>query len=509
MDIEHLQAEVKLLRKTVVQQKVVIATRDVELKTANEQLIQAKNTINWLLTQLFGARSEKRVRNTCNQQMSLFDLETPELPPPDTITVKEYEKSNRKKKIEFTENECRLQFDEKVPVEVIEVPNPATENLDPTEYQVISNREKYLLCVKPTQYYVKKYVQPVVKIKDKLFTPEPPSTVLEKSYADFTFLAHLIVQKFKYHIPLYRQYQMMEESGINVARGTLSRFIHRCSELLEPIHLALVSSVLQSEVIAIDETPLKVGVSTTRKGMHTGYLVPMYGDNDEVVFHYSPTRALDIVTTILGDYRGTIITDGFKYYENLSKTNNINHALCWSHARREFLKAEKLETSIVDKILGYIAELYKIEDKGKEANLLQLRQQYSKPLVDTLFHYYDKLLSTMTLTSTNPLTKALLYSLKRKSGLTLFLDNPKIPIDTNHLEREIRPTAVGRKNWLFCMNDIGAKAVAIFSSLIRTCELHNVNQFNYFCDILTRIESHPAKDVALLTPRNWKDNFQY
>jgi transposase len=300
---------------------------------------------------------------------------------------------------------------------------------------------------------------------------------------------------------------MMEEAGIYVARGTLSRFIHRCSELLEPVHLALLSSVLQSDVIAIDETPLKVGVSTTRKGMHTGYLVPMYGDNHEVVFHYSPTRALNIVTTILGDYRGTIITDGFKYYENLAKTNNINHALCWSHARREFLKAEKLEPTIVDKILTYIAELYKVENQCLPNDALQLRQQYSKPLVNTLFDYYQKLLNTLPLTNTNPLTKALQYSLKRKSGLTLFLDNPKIPLDTNHLEREIRPTAIGRKNWLFCMNDIGAKAVAIFSSLIRTCELHNVNQFNYLSDILTRIDSHKIKDINLLTPANWKNNF--
>jgi transposase len=378
------------------------------------------------------------------------------------------------------------------------------------KYEVISHREKYLLCVKPTQYYVKKYVQPVVKIKEKIISPEPISVVIDKSYADVTFLSYLIVQKFKYHLPLYRQHQMMEEAGVYVARGTLSRFIHRCSELLEPVYLALVSSVLQSQVLAIDETPLKVGVSTIRKGMHTGYLVPMYGDTDEVVFHYCPTRALDVITTILGDYQGTILTDGYRYYENLATTNGITHALCWSHARREFLKAEKLKPDIVNSILRYIGQLYEIESqiKGKPAEeVLSSRQKHSLPVVDTLFKYYNQLLDSLTLVSSDPLTKALLYSTKREIGLRVFLNNPRVSIDTNHLEREVRPTAVGRKNWLFCMNDIGAKAVAIFSSLIRTCELHDVNQVDYLNDILLRIDHHKIKDIELLTPRLWKNNF--
>jgi transposase len=481
----------------------------IALQTAKIESLEAQ--LQWFRNQLFGARSEKRVNQSSPQQLSLFDnLETPELPPSATVTVKEYEKSNRKQRIQFTESECRLQFDERVPVEVIEVPNPVTAKLTPEEYEVVSTREKHVLCAKPAQYYIKKYVQPVVKVNNQLFTPESPNLVIDKSYGDASFLAHLIVQKFKYHLPLYRQHQMMEECGIHVARSTLSRFIHRCSEMLEPIYLALVSSVLQSQTIAIDETPLKVGVSNTRKGMHTGYLVPMYGDNHEVVFHYSPTRALNVITTILGDYHGTILTDGYRYYENLANTNGITHALCWSHARREFLKAEALKPDIVNPVLHYIRQLYEIESQLKDkppSEVLNIRQQNSKPLVDTLFKHYYQLLNTLTLVPSDPLTKAILYSTKREVGLRVFLDDPTVSIDTNHLEREIRPTAVGRKNWLFCMNDVGARAVAIFASLTRTCELHNVNQFNYFNDILTRINQHKVKHINMLTPANWKITF--
>ncbi len=510
-DLAKLQVENSRLKFLLNEKCQELSKSQKALSNKESELQSLKIQLKWLKTQLFGAKSERRVIDSSNsRQLPLgFPLETPELPPAPSVTIKSYERNQRKEgKVELTEANCRLKFSKDVPVEVIELENPATIGLAEDEYEVIGTREKYQLCVKPSQYFVKRYVQPVVKLSGEIKNPPAISQVIEKSYADVTFLAHLLVEKFQYHLPLYRQHQRMERDGIFVARSSLSRLVHRASQLLEPLHKALLSSVLSSSVIAIDETTLKVG--TTPKGkMHQGYLVPMYGLNDEVVFHYSPTRRLDVVTTILKDFKGTILTDGYHYYESLAG-EQMTHALCWAHARREFKNAESLEPKLVAEVLEYIGKLYEIEEhcRGKPpSEILAIRQEHSLPLVNTLFNYYLEKRNSMALVPSNQFGKALNYSLKRESGLRVFLNNSLVALDTNHLEREIRPTAIGRKNWLFCMNDIGASAVAIVSSLVRTCVLNQVDPFEYFCDVLLRIDSHPAARVHELTPREWKDRF--
>jgi hypothetical protein len=107
----------------------------------------------------------------------------------------------------------------------------------------------------------------------------------------------------------------------------------------------------------------------------------------------------------------------------------------------------------------------------------------------------------------NPFTEAASYALAREGPLRVFLEYPGVPIDTNHLEREIRPIAVGRKNWLFCWTEVGAECVGIFQGLLATCRLQGVDPYTYLVDVLQRVDDHPASDVAALTPRLWKDRF--
>ena len=107
----------------------------------------------------------------------------------------------------------------------------------------------------------------------------------------------------------------------------------------------------------------------------------------------------------------------------------------------------------------------------------------------------------------NPLTKALHYALERREALSVYLDDPDVPIDTNYLERALRPIPMGRKNWLFCWSEVGAEAVATLQSLIVTCRLHDIDPYDYLVDVLQRIDRHPASPVHLLTPRLWKQHF--
>ena len=215
----------------------------------------------------------------------------------------------------------------------------------------------------------------------------------------------------------------------------------------------------------------------------------------------------------LRGYHGTLVSDGYIAYEKyVARTNEIVHAQCWSHTRRQFLKAEGIEPDLTDTALVYIRRLYEAEallkpklvDDGKR---MELRAERCKPIVDEFFAWLKTTLEERVLLPSNPFTEAAGYALAREGPLRVFLEYPDVSIDTNHLEREIRPIALGRKNWLFCWTEIGAKYVGIFQSLLVTCRLQGVDPYTYLVDVLQRVERHPARDVASLTPRLWKERF--
>jgi hypothetical protein len=288
--------------------------------------------------------------------------------------------------------------------------------------------------------------------------------------------------------------------------------MHRTGDLLEPIVEAQFASITSGAVVAMDETPIKAGRKVRGK-MKTGYFWPIYGDRDEIIFPFSPSRSGELIHQLLDGYRGVLLTDGYEPYERYAaRVNEIVHAQCWSHTRRQFLKAEGVEPDLTEEALEYIRRLYKAEARLKPGvqegeKILERRACDSKPVVDEFFDWLTKTLEERVLLPRNPFTEAAGYALDREKALRVFLEYPNVPIDTNHLEREIRPIALGRKNWMFCWTEIGARYVGIFQSLLRTCRLQGVDPYVYLVDVLQRVEQHPARDVAALTPRLWKERF--
>src|SRR5690606_27088821 len=156
--------------------------------------------------------------------------------------------------------------------------------------------------------------------------------------------------------------------------------------------------------------------------------------------------------------------------------------------------------------------LYAVERKIAEEQLtgeakLERREEQSKPIVEAFFAWCEERLQDQGLLPTNPFTKATNYVLKRRTELSVFLAEPDVPVDTNHLERALRPVPLGRRNWLFCWTEVGAKYVGIIQSLLVTCRLHRIHPYDYLVDVLQRIDRHPASQVRLLTPRLWKEHF--
>jgi transposase len=172
-----------------------------------------------------------------------------------------------------------------VPVQKIVLPTPEVATLAPDAYEVIGEKVTYRLAQQPGAYVVLKYVRKVIKLKEtaQVRCPPAPPAVFEKSMADVSLLAGLLIDKFAYHLPLYRQHQRLAAVGITLDRGTLTQWVHRTADLLTPIYHALLSSILQSHVLTMDETPIKAGHKSKGK-LQTGYFWPLYGDQDEIAF---------------------------------------------------------------------------------------------------------------------------------------------------------------------------------------------------------------------------------
>ena len=333
---------------------------------------------------------------------------------------------------------------------------------------------------------------------------------------DVSFLAGLLIDKVVYHLPLYRQHQRLAASGVRMGRSTLTSYFHRVASLLEPIYDAQFASILESAVLALDETPIKAGRKKgkppDRGRMKTGWFWPMYGDRDEVVFPFAPTRAHTVVGELLKGFTGTLLSDGYKAYENYAALmDNIVHAQCWVHMRRNFVQAESIERKLAGEALDLIGALYDVEAKGRQLGspeeLLAYRREHSRPIVNDFFRMIAEAKKEQVLLPSNPYTKAINYAEDREDALRVFLDDPGVQLDTNHVERALRPIPMGRKNWLFCTTEVGAHYLGYVQSLLVTCRLHGVDPFAYLVDVLQRVQFHPAKRVHELTPRLWTEHF--
>ncbi len=488
-----------------------------------DQEIQAlQQQLAWFKRQLFGRKSEKRIDESPHQSTlaALFPAAEPSQDEcGDTVTVETH--SRRKKTHPGTPEDSGLRFDEdKVPVKEIMIEAPELKGKDADQYDIIRYEHSYRLAQQPASYVVLKYIRPVLRHKQQhtLITTLAPANVFDKSLADVSFITGLLVDKFVYHLPLYRQHQRIKAAHIQISRATLGQLADRAARLLEPIALAILRAILQSRVLALDETPSKVGrqkaAHAKRGKMKTGYFWPLYGDQDEVYFSFSPSRATAHLETLLNGYTGTLVTDGYAAYDRFSaKVEGITHAQCWVHTRRYFEKALDAEPSLAHYALDLISALYShermINEKQLDAKAKQVyRIEHTSAIVDTFFAWCQEILERPDLIAeNNPIITAVGYALKRQQALRVFLSDPAVPLDTNHVERALRVIPMGRKNWLFNWSELGAHNAAIIQTLLSTCRLQGVDPYTYLTDVLQRVGQHPASRVEELTPRVWKTMF--
>ena len=370
----------------------------------------------------------------------------------------------------------------------------------PAQYQVIVTRRPKYAC-RACEGQVVQALAPARLIEGGLPTERMVAQVLVAKYAD--------------HTPLYRQAQGLARQGIEIDRSTLAYWTGYAAAELKPIWVLMRDELLASSKLFVDETIAPV-LDPGRGRTKTGYFWAIARDDrawagpdpPAVVYTYAPGRGAEHAIALLGDFSGVLQTDGYSAYKTLAGRNRqITLAHCWSHLRRKFFDLAKGGSApIATEALRRIGELYAIEadirgqDAGRRA---AARQERSGPLTGDLKSWLEAQLAKVS--GRSPMAGVIRYALTHWEGLTVFLSDGRVELDTNPVERAMRPIALNRKNALFAGSDEGAHHWAILATLVENCKLHGVNPTAYLTDVLTRlVNGHLQSRLGELTPWGWK-----
>lgn len=333
-----------------------------------------------------------------------------------------------------------------------------------------------------------------------------PSRAIAGGNATPAMLAHVLVSKYCDHLPLYRQSQIPSRRGVGITRSTLAGWVGGACWWLDALHDRLGRDILASDCLFADDTPLPVldpGRGRTRTGRLWVYARDQRGwsgpDPPAVICFYEPDRRAQRPKDHLKDFAGVLHVDGYAGFGQLTG-DRIVLAACWAHTRRKFYD--------VHEAVRRIAALYAIEKRirgRRPADRLAVRQTEARPLLMKLRQWLETQLPSVPRSSR--LAEAIRYALVRWDGLARFLDDGRVELDTNPVERAIRPVALGRKNHLFAGSDSGARRWATVCSLVETARLNDVEPHGYLAGVLQRmVDGHHVNRLDELLPWNWKAN---
>ena len=360
-----------------------------------------------------------------------------------------------------------------------------------------------------------KYACPVCE-EGVTLAPQPAQP-LPKSNASPALLAYVATAKYQDALPLYRQEQIFTRLGVDLSRNTLARWMIGAGHLVNPLIERLRQQLVTAAVIHMDETTVQVNTEPGRAASSTSYMwVQRAGPPERqiVLFHYEPTRAGSVPLQLLEGFTGSLITDGYEGYNAAVSRYQLTHAVCWAHARRGFIQAQKLQPKgkrgKADKALNFITQLYAVEKQAKAQEAspqqrLALRKENSAPVIEKFHVWLQQSIAQVPPKGT--LGKALGYALNHWSGLTAFLKDGRIPLDNNPAENAIRPFVIGRKNWLFSHTPHGARASAALYSLIETAKANGIEPYGYLVEVFTRLpQMNTDAEIDALLPWHYKDS---
>lgn len=382
------------------------------------------------------------------------------------------------------------------------------------EKAVIDYERTEELDVIPAQYFVK------VTLREKraclrhpeggVSTAPCAQRTIPKGKLSDAMIVDVLVKKFGDHLPAYRQSMMLErDAQIELSRQTLIGVIMKSGGLLEALMPALKADLFAGQYIQADETRTPCQSREVRGANHVAWMWEFSRPGGPVLFEFKMSRSREGPLEFLRGFKGILQSDGYQAYNKLGQ--GIEYAACWTHARREFHRAHKLQPSDPrpQEILDLMGELYRIEEQarqaqGSPAQRLALRQAYSVKIVDQLGQRILAIRQQADVLPASQLGKACKYAMGQWARLRVFLNHGHVEIDNNWCENAIRPLALGRKNWLHIGGEEAGPKVAAIQSIFQTCRRLEINPRQYLLDVLPKIADWPINRVAQLSPMHWK-----
>lgn len=483
---ELIQENARLKEQNLRQEK--------KYKSLQEQFDQ-------ILKLIHGFKSEKLNRTDIpNNQPNLFQdlpIAQPQAEEKESIT---YERAKKK-------HNGRNKLPEHLPVnEVIIEPEEDTEGLVRIGEEITETLE-----YTPASLVKRRTIRPKYAKADGngIVIGSLPSRPIEKSIAEASLLAYILVSKFVDHLPLYRLIQKFSrEYHWKPAESTLCGWVDGSCKLLDPLYNKLKQKILTSNYIQADESPIKVLDKDKVRSTHQGYQWVYHSPIDNLVlFDYRKGRGQNGPKEILANYQGYLQCDGYRVYNKIGLQDGITLVGCLAHARRKFYEAQDNDPERAKHVLKLFAEIYKLDKQisqtfaDKKEEIQKQRLEKIKPLFEEIKSWIEK--RSLKVLPQSPIAKAMRYYIEQYPKLEAVLLDPQIKLDNNLIENKIRPLALGRKNYLFAGSHRAAQNIAMIYSFFASCKANNINPYEWLRDVLEKLPEYNIQKIEELLPDKW------
>jgi transposase len=361
---------------------------------------------------------------------------------------------------------------------------------------------------KPAKFIKRLYIRPKYANADRIVIAPLPARLIEKGLPGAGLLTQVIVGKYEDHLPLYRQARIYRERhGVNLSRQTLCGWVDAAADWLSPIYREMKAALLARDYLQADETPIRYLDPDVKGKSQQGWLWTYSQPQGDVLFEWQVSRSREGPRAFLKAFRGQLQTDGYGVYESLARERGGDLTLigCWAHARRGIHEALG-EGRAAAWLVGQIGQLYAVEKSLREHQAgprlrAAVRAWQSRPIL-------TRLRRALEIVRRRVLPKSLLgqaidYTLARWEALTRYVADGRLEIDNNLCENAIRPTAVGKKNFLFIGHPAAGQRSAIIYSVLGSCRRHGINPDEYLRDLFERLPKAKTSEVKSLTPAAW------
>ena len=512
MEIKDIQALIEE-NKRLAAQVEKLAAEKAELENTVSSL---KSMMDWLRKKLFGKMSEKNLPlDPSALEPTLFDerLSEEEQAGLDAEVRSMEERNARAIEVKTHRREVRKPVYSNLPVIVTDIyPEGMRGNPDYVEIGVETTDR---LAIKPARMYIERIARHKFVLKSNLQMEDPdrrafataplPDMIIPKGMASESLLSDILINKFLYHLPFYRQIRKYKELGVVLSDATINDWFAAVCSRLRPLYDKLREQIMEKDYIQVDESTLPV-IDNERHRAVRGY---MWAVRDavggSVYFHYDMgSRSGDTARKLIGGYRGAVQTDGYEVYESFENAPGKRMIGCWAHVRRKFVEALDEDRKHASEAIVYISKLYKLETDMKEAGLepdtiRERRENEAYPVIRDFERWMNSVAGRFTPKSR--MGRAIVYTYTLLPRLSRYVLDGRYSIDNNGVENAIRPLALGRKNYLFCGNHDAAVRAAIVYSLFASCKARGVEIRPWLEDTLRRLPAE--KDITALLPENW------